>query len=116
MDTKFKPGEYKTRNGQTAHVIYVEDDKAFAFPIIGRIDGNPYFTTWTRNGAKFRGFNEDESDLMPRMRKVWINLYRTGPVGYHDTREEADSWHGAWGHDSGRIGPRIGCIEVEIPE
>ncbi len=52
MDTKFKPGEYKTRNGQTAHVIYVEDDKAFAFPIIGRIDGNPYFTTWTRNGAK----------------------------------------------------------------
>lgn len=114
MDTKFKPGEYKTRNGQTAHVIYVEDDKAFAFPIIGRIDGNPYFSTWTRNGTRFRGFNEHESDLMPRMRKVWINLYSHAAGNYMDSQEAADQSAERVADTS--CGPRIGCIEVEIPE
>ena len=97
--TEFKAGEYKTRDGDNAVVVFElpnphPDEK---HPLVGyycREKGHPFHARWNKNGESLYYSN----DLMPRKKKIqsWgFCYYRFGRKEYtsHDTEEEAITLH-----------------------
>lgn len=65
--------------------------------------------------GKWRSFEEisftgnpKDYRIAPKEKTGWLNVYKDGAGGFHETREMADYYGG--------IGPRIACIQITYKE
>lgn len=108
MTHTFTPGEYTMRNGASATVYEVTEDGnligAYTNP-----DGHRRATYWRTDGRHWIPSKHGDYDLLPPVRKLYINIYSDGFCAGHDTPESAR--HGRSVSDTSFVA----CIEVELP-
>ena len=90
----FSPGEYKTRDGRTARVVFqVSEPNTARYPLVGEVrhgNGDWGTTTWAENGDFYVGVDDDylgDLDLMlhEQRQHTIVKVYR-GPLGLDDLR------------------------------
>jgi hypothetical protein len=103
---------YKTRDGRDARVICVDADLDGGQQIIALVDKycdgrrNTY-NCFHANGHYFLDGTNHMCDLMPPMRTVWVNFFKSGNAFFHETKQKAEH------HEGG--GSIATAIPVEIP-
>jgi len=110
-DTKFVPGEYRTRDGRRAWVYATNGVNGY--PLIGAIeviDGGLLSEVWEAGGHIRATSGPKNNDLMPPKLVRYFNIYRDGVMisGFgFSSRTVADQHAGA---------ERIACIRIEFEE
>ena len=107
-DTKFVPGEYRTRDGRKARV-YATDGGA-PWVLHGAVWHDEWIAMqWRADGRDSCGSYGD-NDLMPPKLVRYLNIYRDSPLittSIYSNRAAAD-------HHAGP--ERIACIRIEFEE
>lgn len=96
----------QTRDGRKVEIISTNGRAPWV--IVGYIEDSEAVYKWLNDGSfcADRCF-ENPNDLVNirRKREAWVNLYRSGDAGWHDTEDKA--------HD--KAGPtRIACVRVRV--
>ena len=96
--------KYRTESGLEV-VLYTTEGRDKTHPVIGEIIINSdksFLNMWTLQGHGECNLVE----VKPRIKlTAWANVYPSGDIGTHRTRDIADS---------GALADRVACVQVEI--